>query len=276
MRVEYRCYCAGRCRRYEWIEPGVCECVCHGSGALSAVCDVPGGCGHLHVEKRQRVGSRINASLGLCDGCERKLQTVIGELPRDYVRLEAMIAVGGGGGGEPVSRSRELPVPIRLSVEALQSEMVHEAYSWAESVADAMNMDWDTAAFERRRPAARLVAACALLESSVSVLLALRDVVGLVPDSFSEGWVATERSGLDGAVALLDLHRRAMAMSGQTTLVERLMAPCPRCERASLRRRSGSDTVSCSSCGNGFTWREYEELRDAVAATYGPVVSFRS
>ncbi len=202
-------------------------------------------------------GAQINPAEGLCDACTRHLRQAITDLPRDYLDLDTALAGTRDGLRQLVSGTRELPVPISLSIETVQAALLHEAQCWAESVADVLNVDWDTQAARDSRPGPVLERAARLLENSISVLLALRGVVhtGWILDE----WTTFDRDGLDGAVILLDLSHRVRAITGQLRLVHNLPEPCPRCDHRALQRADGDDVIRCGSCGQRCTWEEYEQ-----------------
>lgn len=216
-----------------------------------------------HAETGGRLGARINAEHGLCDPCARHVEKVLTELPRDYVELHQVLARVPQLGRDQVSGTPELPIPIRTEVEALQTALVHEALCWAESVADVLGIVLDTQHARDARPGVVLQRSCRLLASSVTVLLALRDVHHL-------GWVygcctVLTRDGLDGALELLELHHRVRAVTGQTRFVQELDAPCPRCEHCALQREDGSEVIDCVACGRRYTWQEYWDLCTILA-----------
>jgi hypothetical protein len=211
-----------------------------------------------HPNGTARLGAAIYAEAGLCDACTRHLGYVLDDLPRTYVELNEALARVRRPGQDVVAGTRELPIPIRGDVEALMGELVHEAHCWAESTAERIGIYLDTQVFRDARPGKVLQRCARLLADAVSVLLALRDVdhVGWVYDCSTE----VTRDGLDGAAVLLDLHHRARVLLGRTRLINRLPAPCPRCEYLALERHDGSETITCAHCARHYTWDEYWNL----------------
>lgn len=202
-----------------------------------------------------RLGRAINAFDGLCDTCTRHVERALGELPGDYTKLNLILGKGTTVGGEPVRMTRELPVPIRLHIEALQRDLVREADAWARSVANVLNVTWTTG---RVRPGWRLDRACQLLSGSTTAFLALRDEKHVIWEC-GHRYIAA-RDGLDGAQNFLRLHQRCRVFLGYTKLTHRLPVPCPRCEAMALEREDGSDLIECRECNRPYTWDEYEHL----------------
>lgn len=205
-----------------------------------------------------RLGQKIAASEGLCPSCERVVDSAIRALPADYVQLSQQLAKVKRAGGVPVSGSRELPVPIDLGTEALLADIVRESVAWATSVSEVLGAPLTASALRGYRDAVLVAFAAETLAGHLAVLLALRDVVHL-------GWIdgvrtVVEHQGYEGAEALLALHERTRAYSGQVRLVHRLPAPCPECERVALVREDGDETVECSACAHRMSWDDYSSL----------------
>lgn len=243
-----------------------------------------------------RVGASVNTTAGLCVADEQHVQRAIESLPLDYVKLALMLGKGGGGAAEAVSSSRELPIPLRGEIEALMTEVVDAASTWAECVAAVSGVDVDTAASRDSRPGALLDRSVRLLSPRLTVLLALRDVDVLewVPGYAweaptkclgghwsAEGGVCTEehtrtvwrdgyreaatRDGVDGALLMLALHHRARKILAVDRRIFRLPEGCPSCGVAALEHADGSDQVSCTACGTWLTWAVYKQRTDPLA-----------
>lgn len=214
----------------------------------------------------QRMGAQINPSRGFCDTCTRHVSNAITELPTDYVELELVIAKQSGGGGEPVSGSRERPIPISTHVEALQRLLPFETSTWAELVAGLIGVTWDSNAMDRHaRPGWVLQRAVGILSNSLSAFLALQPTPRRVWGHSGNLSYFEDQSGLDGALTLLDLHHRARAATGQRKLVHRLPAPCPRCDTQALERANGEDVIDCRACARRYSRDEYEKLCTLLA-----------
>lgn len=268
--TERRCRRAERCYETEKTEkrPVVCaECACH--NGPNYPCTVPGGCGHLHKPKPIKVGGRIVADDGLCPTCTRVTQHAISELPRDYVDLTDALQHGTVGLAELVAATKDLPAPLRVSVAALKAEIVRAAAVWAEPVAERIRVDWDSTAMGRHaRPGYVLQRAARLLANNMPVFLALRDVE--VEVWAENGWYHTgePNDGVTAAIQLLDIHRVARAVLGQTKLVHELPAPCPNCDHMTLVRDDGDGNVHCRHCRLQWPEEDYRRLTLILAADY--------
>lgn len=199
----------------------------------------------------------IHAARGLCVTDTTQLRHAISDLPTVYDDLGADLAGGQLGGGEKVTHTADLQVPVDLYLEALQAEIDHELLCWVEPVAEQLRVTWDTQAARDCRPSVRVRRAAHLLARALPALLSLRGVVHMM-------WVDAEltpmdRAGLDGALALIALHRRGRYAAGTRSAVLTLPSPCPHCERACLHRRDGGDVVTCAYCHETWTWDEYQE-----------------
>lgn len=205
-----------------------------------------------------RRGAPINPAQGLCDTCERHLHRALIEMPRDYIDLETALAGRNDGLRQLVGGTPEPPIPISLAIATAQTDILHEAHCWAESVADIRGIWWDTQAARDARPGPVIARASRLLANSLSVLLALR---GVLHTQWTYGeWHVVERDGTDGALVLLDLHHRARALAGHTRLISRLPTPCPNCQRAALHHEDGSDTVTCGACARRCSLDDYDDI----------------
>lgn len=191
---------------------------------------------------------------GLCAACTRVVVHALNHLAGDVVELTMLI--GNTSAAEVhVGGSRDLPVPIRLGIEALRAEIDHELQLWAEPVAEALGVEWDTTKMGHSRFGPRVQRAAHLLVGAVDTLLGL-------PEQEQPAWWEGEpvwddvldvqdtvfRDGVDGALALVELHRRAYAAAGRTKYVTRLPQPCPWCSWATLVRHNGQDHVECENC----------------------------
>jgi hypothetical protein len=239
------------------------------SGALDRYrCARAGACRAAEVDHRgRRVGVGLEQPDTLCGGCVLAVRRAVAALPRDYAELELILDVRGRA-GEKVSGSPELPVPPRLDVLVAQANLDAELSCWVEPVAETLGVDWDTTAMAASRPGPRITRAANLLEPHVGLLLRLEPLDML-------GWTAarlvpTTRTGLDGALALLQCHQRARLLSTGGSGDVRLPVPCPSCEGL-LVRRNGLSHVACQSCPRTWPEADYARLCAVLADDYRAV-----
>ncbi|MFI9817594.1 hypothetical protein [Saccharothrix variisporea] len=251
----------------------------------------------MEIVEGFRLGGLRASAAPLCLTCERRIREAIMELPGDYVRLALVLGKGGSSGDEAVSASRELPTPLRLGVEALQAEMVDIASTWAEAVAAVSGVAWDTQAVARSRPGVVLDVSVHMLADRLPVLLNLRDVELVEWSKESEPTIrrarcvgdhwadtggpcavphprvvfhdgrreAVTKDGVEGALDLADLHRRARGLLGVTVRTYRLREACPECGVQALTHVDGADVVDCGHCGVTLEWDEFRRRTDPLA-----------
>lgn len=228
------------------------------------------------------VGVPITTERGLCVICAQTVRNDIPHLAADWRELAGIIAAGGDATGETVSSSRDLPVPIRLSVEALMRDIDVEATLWAEQVADHHGIDFDIEAAWASRAHVRVDHAATILANGVDTLVTLPEIDrdryrngerarvwrpdpdgDDVLDTETRGWREYDywrQDGLAAALRMLELHDRTRILAGRGELVHKLPAPCPRCERLTLVRPNGKDHVECEACKDRWAEDDYKRL----------------
>jgi len=210
------------------------------------------------------IGAQLTEVEGLCRSCRTRVERVIREAPADVHLLGRLLGATGEGGGERVRGSRELTTPLRLGIDALRGHIDFELSYWAEVLSAELGSPWDSQMHTRSRTAARVQQAAAYLLPRVDALIKLGPQERyawtqdgeLVRDADGECEVV-ERSGLEGALRLVELHHRVRHATGRTHLVHRLTPACPWCDQCTLVRHNGSDTVECESCGRLIPERHY-------------------
>ena len=276
----------------------VCPCDCHGAGTFGT-CSIAGGCGSLpegcpivnarerrcargrycalvtpeRNEKHEPTGVLLAAPIererGLCKACTSRVERAVAELPEDALILTMMLGDTHGVSEVYVSTSLELSAPLSLALQALRDEIDTELQYWAEPVAEQLGIDWDTYWINRGPVIPRIIRGADLLHGAMSTLLAL-------PEQDHPTWRDGEkvldpvlgcretitRDGIEGALALLDLHRRAYSVTGRKKLVIHVDAPCPICSRRAMVREDGGDHAECENCGKTIP----EELYDWLVA----------
>lgn len=220
-----------------------------------------------HCAERTRLNGilqpgEINAIRGLCVTDTSQLRWAIEDMPRLYAELGDVLAdePSRGGGGEKVSYTASLQVPVDLHIQAVQAELAHELMCWTEPVAERLGIRWDTESMRGRRLHTQIATCAHLLARALPVLLSLRQIAKLTWKTTDERPEAIERDGLDGALDLLHLHRRARHAAGYRGEVHTMPTPCPACERPTLHRRNGEEAVTCAYCKQQWSLDEYEVI----------------
>lgn len=206
----------------------------------------------------------------MCRMCTQLTQRSIGLLPADYLELGRMLGKSGGSVDEQTGGTRELPVPIRLGVEALQSAILDETDRWATAVAESVGF-WFYGTGPRPD---RVRYACGWL-------VGLFDRLLLLPPMEQHRFDPTEQhmsgkdytttvveSGVDGAIRLLELHLRVEVAAGRVHKAHRLWTPCPGCQRLTLEHPEGANFVECRICGHRMPYERYEELAGVLARAH--------
>jgi hypothetical protein len=197
----------------------------------------------------------------LCDRCVSVVSAATARLVADYVSLYVAQRTGRRPAvGELVSSSRELPVPISLSFTTLAEQIMCEATTFAEPLAERLGIEWSPVG----RPGFQLQRSVDLLASSTAVLVQLSTFAARLWGD--QGWFAVvELDGVDAGLRLLSLHRAAQAALGLTRAVVELPALCPSCGTGQLVRVAGSDGVSCQRCGRVLSELDYRRLTIVLA-----------
>lgn len=212
----------------------------------------------VDTDSGQRRGAHTTTPDTLCDCCAERLRRALDTLPQTYVELETILDRAALL-REKVAGTADPAAPLRLEILDLQAALDHELSVWAEPVAEVLGVSWDTQVMAAHRPGPRLQRAARLLALNVVLLLRLGPVEQLVWTP--AGSLASVRTGVEGALALLDLHGRARLCVTGGTGDAKLPVPCPSCEGV-LVRRNGAGRVECQSCPR--TWQEPEYARLCV------------
>lgn len=268
VRLPHRCARNDRCiNRVRVDHDPRCECRCHGQSALDAECDVEGGCGSVQdpTAPPKFEGGAIITPTGLCEACAMRVLRSLEELPLDYTELSLLLASGESGiTSDVIMGSKELQVPIRVSIEGLQASMVHELQVWALPTARKLGIAWDANVGLDCRPGWILDRAVRLLTRALDTFLAL-------PERSYRYALDAEpvtRDGIGGALELMRMHDLVRFAAGKTKLIHELPTPCPRCEHMTLARHNGTDHVVCENCGVRWPEDQYKRLTLVLAEDY--------
>ena len=235
--------------------------------SLSHRCERGRRCARAEREPDGRVvGAALEAPYGLCGACERRVQAAIRSLPRLYVELERMVGYHPARSLEPVSGTREPPIPLRVDVVSLQQSIDTTAAMWAAPIARRRRIPWDATASAQLKAGARLQRAAAVLAANLDALLALpyaefhaRSPLGVA--------ITTRYAGIEGALELLDLYEEGVHLVTGGDGHARLPVPCPSCQ-GTLIRPNGSDEVVCLECGRARSDEDYHALCRELVEQY--------
>jgi ribosomal protein L37AE/L43A len=177
---------------------------------------------------------------GWCDTCARAVHHALAALPEVYVELHLALTPSSVG-GEPVSGTATAPIPIRTDVRALSDTLLGVTTLWETELRADLGHSTPP---PRGREAPTLLGA-------------VRYLTAYLPEAITYS--------NHGAHLVLRLRHHARLLLGQTRLIHRLWAACPRCTVAALERVDGSDWVNCQACGAGWDGRGYNDLVRAQA-----------
>lgn len=238
------------------------------------------------------VGAELPTRDGLCGGCVSAVSGSLTHLPLDVVELTLMI------GRAPEATTLETTrialsapgprIPVRENVAALRALIDHEVDCWSRAVAYDTGEAWTRPRRDLRRSRIgyRVAAGCGFLRPRLSRLLQLglvehraRSATANRVDGHDEDTTTrygddywTSRTGLEGALLLLDLHERAWALAGRSEREERMHLPCTTCGQLALFHDPGGDEVWCVHCRARTRWSDYQVLRDHTLIAHDAAV----
>lgn len=181
------------------------------------------------------------------------------DLPRDYVALHISLGESSRGSGGKVSSTPTPAIPIDANKYSLMTAISENLDRAAEIVSDALNC-----APPSGNIAQRLDSASRMVATNLTKLLAADDVplwvwercdtrCGKNGCDAGEHFRLSDRNGIQTALVLRDLHRRARRTVGEFEKVIRIEHPCGECGEPSLQQNPTSGAVSCKACGHEWT-----------------------
>lgn len=222
-------------------------------------CGAGDACRGYTVSNGQRVPALLTTPTGLCRPCQLWVRSGLRALPADWCKLKLTIgesrAHAGGGGRRPKPGSR---VPINTAADDLMRQIAAACDTAAVLVSDAVHAQWHFFG----RPTGR--------DRDYRMI---QGAVRLVAERVDT--LADQPGGINTALRLAVLHRRAVRHLGETSQREKQHLPCPSCgaqalvkEVRDLRGResvNGTETpevIRCLACDGGpngdGTWTEAE------------------
>jgi hypothetical protein len=193
---------------------------------------------------------------GLCPAHTHRAWYAARDLPAAHADLHQLLGKTSPRSSDRVRSSRAAPVPIRLDVDALRGEIADELERWGEILADRAGATLPDSG--------RLTAAAQWITDNWHNLLNIPPAAHMVWTTGTDREVEF-LDGVDAALRLGALHRRARGMLGTGLLVTPLPTPCPGCHTR-LTRAAGADYVDCHGCGRLFTDAEYQRLVSLLVA----------
>lgn len=218
----------------------------------------------MDFDRREQLAGETDGRSPLCESDLLAGERAVPALVLDYRDLEQQIpkAISVWTDGQPGVGKREAPLPLRLDPVALQEEICWVLTAWEDVVRERERL---SDRLGRVRPGWAVQAAAGILGSRVRLLAAVPDVemasypnlddetlrrVGTLEHAPVPGW--------RGVLDMATLHRRARSALGITDLTHDLPGECPNCDKKTLRRDNGSDTVYCVSCDHRRPYGDYE------------------
>ncbi|EIU48443.1 hypothetical protein [Mycobacteroides abscessus] len=188
----------------------------------------------------------------LCRRCASDVRRAVEDLPGDYQRLDAAMEDGpshDAPGGPKVRASTEPPIPYNVRYDALMADIAAELTAAAARIT-----------VPPKGTQLYVVTTCSkAVAANVPKLLAS-------PPLMDEVWIngterrAIHRSGVDIALALVNLHRQIGAELGGGTDATKIRLPygCAACGSPSLYQHGYQ--VTCPDCKKDWTDDAYAEL----------------
>lgn len=192
----------------------------------------------------------------LCLACEQRATTAVRGLHVDWRELFLRLpATSSGALDAPVSGSRDLPIPIRTSVEACMGDIEEELLRWHRQLTGGDGVPVGPEDVVRVCLTAVLSRLPALLGLPVRVVAVT--AVDSAGDDFTE---LVELDGVDAVLRLAALHARAQHLVGASWVTRWLDHVCPSCRTRTLKVRStGDDREDLTTCIKCFqVWPDAE------------------
>lgn len=201
-----------------------------------------------------------DAANTVCTRCRYQIEAAIGALWDDYTSLNALFLVPTEHAGSEIrSGAPGSRVPLNVYSDALMNDIVDTVYRCAALITP------EPAASAQTR-LAQVVTCRGIVLRNIDTLLAAPPRKHLLWNRAGDDYVAEMLDGVQLALALVALHRRAVMLVGVERPRDRMPVPCPRCESRQLGKNAGSTDVDCRSCGSVWSEADYHRLTQIGAS----------
>lgn len=204
------------------------------------------------VDGKPRTTEKTNT---FCNGCMRRIQEHIEQLPEQWIRLHHMI--GDRHAGVDVNIRRPQPsgnVPLNLHVDSLLGFIISDVTTAAEVLSDKLNTETPTLS-----NAAQVQACVRLIAPNLQLLVNARGVGGREDDDPNidiMSWLANGTYATPSTITGVDLLKLLAFRSqvayftlGMTRARIHRDIPCARCHARQVGRWAGADDFDCQGCG---------------------------
>lgn len=244
--------------------------------------------GRVFTDGVQVPALTVKAS-SVCELCWKAISRAVDDMAETWAALHMAIGDSDRRMGQKVSGSHSAPINVNTDVDALKSEIAQWLVAAASAVAEQINCTGPKPRNSSDTEQARIVAVCTdLVGPNIDILLSLGSCEVAVwlgaddtdypgesvryesdfgPVYIPNTWI-DDFTGVQVALHLVELRRRARKLLALTDDHNRLPLPCPRCNaQRSLTRRHERlpghkeiDQISCANCKLDWPYEQYRNL----------------
>lgn len=226
---------------------------------------------------RRVLGAQIAAARGFCPTCSRYCRDACATLTADYELLHAVVASRPTGElFEPVSGTRERPIPIRAGIELIAGGIRDELLFWDDRAVEvptwahrSPRRDWYDDQHRVHQAGTRLTGPRWDWWQAAPAYHQPMWTYDGEPAIDDQGyWRSVEIDGLAGIIACVRLHEVAQRVCGLGPGVEtRAAVPCPSCTTDTLMISEDRETVRCARCPRPpMTYDDYLSMCERLLA----------
>jgi hypothetical protein len=178
-------------------------------------------------DERSYVGAITPGPDTLCNGCVKRIQTQLEQLPHLSTALRSFLGTSMTAAlGSKVNSTPTPSAPINLR----NLDLIDQIQG--------------------------------VIDRAGGSTVQISDLVGKPVEEFTIGGRIRPLDGVDRALAIGAVWRKADGVVGLGRTWQKRNAPCPRCGLACLGGFLGEDTIHCtnSSCAKSFPWDQYQSL----------------